>query len=157
MKKAPILALLASVVNATGLQVLTPAALKEKFGDDGIIQSHLGSKGHINYGHSFVSRLYYPKNNRNGCSPFVKSDVEDFEKDKSSVILDHGGCTHVEKTKNAQDFGFQAAILIEDDAIDFYALRKSFGEERNKIQRTGFELKIPYFKIFGSSGNSIVK
>jgi hypothetical protein len=58
--------------------------------------------GHINYGHSFTSGVIYPKNNRNGCSPFVKSDFEQFDmKEKPAVILDHGVCSHVDKTKNA--------------------------------------------------------
>ena len=153
--KGTILALMAASVQSTGLQVFHPESLREKFGPDGVIQSHLGSKGHINYGHSFVSTVYYPKNNRNACSPFVNSDFGDVNKEKSSVLIDHGGCSHVEKAKNAETFGFQAAIIIDDDAYDYYTLRNSKGS--NKLERIGYDLKIPYFKIFGSSGSEIIK
>ena len=106
MKFLSIIALFTGAAQATGLYVVTPSSLKGKFSDEGKVPSHLGSKGHINYGHSFVGKIYYPKSNRNGCSPFVNSDFDTIGKDKNAVILDHGGCSHVEKTKNAEKFGF---------------------------------------------------
>ena len=81
----------------------------------GEVQSHLGNKGHINYGTSFMGRLYYPISNREGCSKFFDTD---FKEDTDSIgnfaasgsdsiqaepiiMLDHGSCTHVQKTKMA--------------------------------------------------------
>lgn len=33
--------------------------------------------GHINYGTSFMGRLYYPTNNRDGCTPFFDTDFKE--------------------------------------------------------------------------------
>ena len=77
-------------------------------GEHGEIQSHLGNKGHINYGTSFMGRVYYPVSNAEGCSPFFDTDFkEDTDKignyadingDNSNyaepiLLLDHGSCT----------------------------------------------------------------
>ena len=72
--------------------------------------------GHINYGTSFMGRLYYPISNRDGCSVFFDADFKEdtdtignYAQDTSDnsiqaepiLLLDHGDCTHVHKTKMA--------------------------------------------------------
>ena len=69
----------------------------------------MGNYGHIQYGQQFVGEIQYPVSNRNGCGKFLLSDFEklvqlpsDMDQDqKQIVLLDHGGCTLVEKTFNA--------------------------------------------------------
>jgi hypothetical protein len=40
------------------------------------------------------------------------------------VLLNHGTCTHVSKTMNAQNYGFKAAIIVDDSVDgDFEMLR----------------------------------
>ena len=58
-------------VSATGLKVLTPTILKKAISmrsESGNFDSHLGNYGHISYGTNFIGNLYYPKNNREGCT-----------------------------------------------------------------------------------------
>jgi hypothetical protein len=129
----------------------------------------LGNKGHINYGTSFMGRLYYPTSNRKGCSTFFDSDFKedtdsitnyqfqtgDSKKAEPIILLDHGSCTHVHKTKMAQDFGFKAVIIMDEDITDdYYELRLSKDSmvEEDKI---GYQLNIPYFKIFSMQGELI--
>lgn len=122
--------------------------------------------GHINYGTSFMGRLYYPMTNRDGCSPFTDSDFKEdtdnignFADAKSDaepiIMLDHGECTHVHKTKMAQDYGFKAVIIVDETLIDDYQelrLSQDGMVEENKI---GYQLNIPYFKIFAMQGAAI--
>lgn len=35
------------------------------------------------------------------------------------LLIDHGGCSHIQKINNAQDAGLNAAILIEGDANEY--------------------------------------
>ena len=71
------------------------------------------------------------------------------------ILIDHGQCSHVAKTKNAQDFGLKAAIIIDDDAWDLDSLRKTDDfYVNNEIK--GFQLTIPYFKIFSSQGKKLI-
>jgi hypothetical protein len=116
-----------------------------------------------------MGRLYYPMSNRMGCSSFFDTDFKEDTDSISSfgsptgesiqaepiILLDHGSCTHVHKTKMAQDFGFKAVIIMEEDITDdFYELRLSQASmvDENKI---GYQLNIPYFKIFSMSGELI--
>ena len=41
------------------------------------------------------------------------------------ALLDHGGCTHVIKTFNAQKFGIKGTVLIDESNRDFAAMRES--------------------------------
>jgi hypothetical protein len=129
-------------VSATGLTVITPDALKKVINTEygkttGEIDSWLGNYGHISYGQKFIGDLYHPKSNREGCSPFVDGDFER-PVDKSSsedganvmtaypiILLNHGQCTLVSKTMNAQNFGFRAVIIATDNVNneDFELLR----------------------------------
>ena len=95
-------------VHSIGIKIASPLSLKKAMNSDtGEIQSHLGSKGHINYGTSFMGRLYYPISNREGCNKFFDTDFKE-DTDKISnfaakseiqaepiLLLDHGICTHV--------------------------------------------------------------
>ena len=126
------------------------------------LETHLGNYGHIQYGNTIIGRLHYPVSNRNACSRFNKEDFSndylfDEKNDMTPIILiDHGQCSHVTKTKNAQDFGLKAAIIIDDDAWDLDSLRKTddFYVD-NEIK--GFQLTIPYFKIFSSQGKKLIQ
>lgn len=74
------------------------------------------------------------------------------------LLIDHGGCTHVEKVSNAMKAGLKAAIIMEDDSIeDYHLLRKSQQHSDEEESKLGYELNIPYFKIFGSDGNTLRK
>jgi len=66
--------------------------------------------------------------------------------------LDHGGCSTARKTKNAQEFGFKAAIIIDEEAKDFYELRQKKAGENEEEKRLAYQLTIPYFKIFKQTG-----
>lgn len=46
--------------------------------------------------------------------------------------------------------------MIEDDAEDYYALRTSQHATDEDVNR-GYELSIPYFKIFGIDGDTLKK
>jgi hypothetical protein len=108
-------ALFCAQVQSTGIKIASPLSLTKAMGSKGEVQSHLGNKGHINYGTSFMGRLYYPISNREGCSAFFDTDFKEdtdsignFDKSGSSsieaepiLLLDHGSCTHVHKTKMA--------------------------------------------------------
>lgn len=56
-----------------------------------------------------------------------KNDQEDGSSVMSSypiVLLNHGTCTHVSKTMNAQNYGFKAVIIVDDSVDgDFEMLR----------------------------------
>jgi hypothetical protein len=40
------------------------------------------------------------------------------------ILLNHGTCTHVSKTMNAQEYGFRAVIIVDDEiGDDFEMLR----------------------------------
>jgi len=101
--------------------------------------------------------LHYPVSNRDGCKPFEKADFTndplfDDDNDKRPIaLLDHGGCTHVVKTWNAQKFGMKAAVLIEDHDRDFAGLRES-EDRRNEDATKGYQLVIPYMKVNFENG-----
>ena len=105
-----ILALLGAIgtSSATSLNIITPDSLKNKFGKDGYVQAHLGHFGHIQYGTEFNGRLHYPVSNRDACAEFVSTDFSndqlfDEDTDMTPILLvDHGGCSHTQKTYNAQ-------------------------------------------------------
>ena len=83
-----------------------------------------------------MGELYYPRTNREGCASFNDGDFER-EVDKNPwedgetvmtafpiIMLNHGTCTHVSKTMNAQDFGFKAVLIVDDNnGEDFEMLR----------------------------------
>jgi selenocysteine lyase/cysteine desulfurase len=75
--------------------------------------------------------LHYPASNRDACSPFVKSDFKndalyDEANDMKPILLvDHGSCSQITKVTNVMKAGLRAAILIDNDAEDYYELRKS--------------------------------
>ena len=126
-----IISVLVSSASAASMYVVSPGELSSKFAKLGEINAHLGNYGHINYGGSVYGKLHYPESNRDGCKPFVK---ENFRNDplfdepndrRPLALLDHGGCTHVVKTWNAQVFGMKGALLIEDHDKDFAALKES--------------------------------
>lgn len=101
--------------------------------------------------------MHYPVSNRDGCKPFEKADFTndplfDDDNDKRPIaLLDHGGCTHVVKTWNAQKFGMKAAVLIEDHDRDFAGLRES-EDRRNEDATKGYQLVIPYMKVNFENG-----
>jgi len=99
-----------------------------------------------------VGKLHYPESNRDGCKPFTLADFNndplfDEANDRRPIaLLDHGGCTHVVKTWNAQKFGMKGAVLIEDHDRDFAGLRES-EEKRSEDAIKGYQLVIPYMKV----------
>lgn len=116
----------------------------------GSIKTHLGNYGQIPYGHTIVGRLHYPVSNRDGCSPLHRDDFSLDIYITRFVIFDHGGCSNVLKTKHAQEFGFKAAILIDDEAQDEVSLRET---ESNSAKY----LNIPLLKIFGTDGAKLTQ
>ena len=93
------------VTRSVSLSIITPQSVKDQF--DSELDTHLGNYGHIAYGNTIVGRLHYPVSNRNGCSRFNKEDFSnDYLFDEKTdmtplVLLDHGECSYVQKTKNA--------------------------------------------------------
>lgn len=123
----------------------------------------MGDFGHNLYGHDIIGRLHYGQENRQGCKPF--SNETDFkvdppfdeESDQTPIVLlEHGGCSMIEKVWNAQMFGFNAAIIIDDDAKDFVELRMH-GFEKHVDEVKGSAITIPYYKIFSIDGKKLIK
>lgn len=107
-----------------------------------------------------MGKLHYPVSNRDGCKPFERADFAndplfDTGDDKRPfALLDHGGCTHVIKTWNAQKYGMKAAVLIEDHDQDFAGMKES-EEKRNEDAAKGYQLVIPYMKIDHEAGSTL--
>ena len=131
MRISTIVTMLMSSASAASMYLVSPDDLSKKFLKQGEIQTTIGNYGHINYGGSEYGKLHYPESNKDGCKPFVKNDFDndplfDEPNDRRPIaLLDHGGCTHVVKTWNAQKFGMKAAVLIEDHDKDFAGLKES--------------------------------
>lgn len=80
----------------------------------------------------------------------------DEDSDQTSIVLlEHGGCSLIEKVWNAQMFGFSAAIVIDDDATDFVELRKH-GFRKHIDEVKGSAISIPFYKIFSIDGEKLV-
>ena len=113
-----VIAFVFAQINAASLWVVSPAVLADQFLENGEIQAHLGTFGHINYGHIVFGKLHYPDTNSNGCRPFRMSDfvtdpLFDTKNDmKPIVLLNHGNCTHAVQVMNAQRFGLKGVLLI---------------------------------------------
>ena len=151
--------LLANVAQAMSTRVMTPEYLAKKLKHNGEFTSHIGHFGHIEYGNQFVGLLHYPSKNQNACENFTQealfeSYIQDDRVDTFPILLvDDGGCSRIQKAMNAETIGFKAVIIIDEDAEDFYQLRKNHQDKMKEI-RLGESLNIPYFMITNSEGQT---
>jgi len=131
MRISAIYSVLVSSASAASMYVVSPGELSNQFAKNGEVTARLGNYGHINYGGSVYGKLHLPLSNLDGCKPFEKSMFDndqlfDEPNDRRPIaLLDHGGCTHVVKTWNAQMFGMKGAVLIEDHDKDFAGLKEN--------------------------------
>ena len=155
------------------MNVVSPFELKEKILKKmllalrhdsvlGEIPATLGNYGHIHYGNEIIGKLHYPETNTNGCLPFTKEmfrndPLFDEPNDRKPIaLLDHGGCTHVIKTWNAQVYGMKGAVIIDDYDKDFAAMKES-ESKRTADAKKGYQLNIPYLKVHYENGDILRK
>ena len=149
--------MLMSSASAASMYVVSPGELSSKFLSQGEVQAHLGNYGHIHYGDAIMGKLHYPVQNRDGCQPFNKAmftndALFDTDDDRRPIaLLDHGGCTHVVKTWNAQQFGMKGAVIVDDHDKDFAGLKENEAQ-RTADAKKGFQLVIPYLKVNSQDG-----
>ena len=55
----------------------------------------------------------------------------------------------------AQDFGFKAVIIMDEDLIDDYQALRLSQDGMIEESKIGYQLNIPYFKIFSMQGELI--
>lgn len=72
------------------------------------------------------------------------------------LLVDNGGCTQIEKVKNAEDAGIKGVILIQESGADYINLRRGqhLTKENAEMEH---KISIPYFRIEGQDGNTLKK
>jgi hypothetical protein len=81
--------------------------LVNALGSEGLLEAHIGHFGHKNFGNRFSGYLYYNQgNNSRACEPLRDTEKKEFiglnEKGNFMLLVDHGGCSHLQKAFNAQ-------------------------------------------------------
>jgi len=141
MKKSLILilfALLSLNLIESKLRVFDPPALKEKF-TGGEIHTNLATYGDIPYGVSMYGKILYDIDNTDAemaCKPITTINVLSafsYGFDTYPIVMvDRGSCSFVTKTRNAQQIGAKALIIInnnDDDINNIYAIDDGTGED----------------------------
>lgn len=120
------------------LKITYPPSLAQKFGKTGFIHTSLGNFGHIQYGTTITSQLYFDKENPTGCQSYSKP----FQEKKMVLVLD-GDCPITQKVRNIEQSGGQLAIIgnaLHDNA-DLVELED--------VDGSGFSLHTPAMLISG--------
>lgn len=85
------------------LKVISPPVLKNIIGPEGHIPSALANFGHVKYGQTFVSELYLPEDNLDGCNDFSADknlSSEPFKNHKGFIFVKEGNCPVTTKVRN---------------------------------------------------------
>ncbi|XP_051127143.1 vacuolar-sorting receptor 1-like [Andrographis paniculata] len=102
------------VVEKNNLKVTSPAWLR------GVYECAIGNFGVPQYGGTMIGSVFYPKADKEGCSPFKDADIPWKNKPGGIpvfLLADRGDCYFTVKAWNAQKAG-AAAILVADDRVE---------------------------------------
>ena len=112
----------------TKIFVRSPQRLVSQFSNNGEIKGSISKFGQIPYGYNLVGSLYYDNvaltNNdvSLGCDNSftlgmrlnVTADIDE----SPIILLDRGDCSFVNKVTNAENYGAQAVLVVNNDNED---------------------------------------
>ena len=136
------------------LQIDEPLDIKRSF-SSGSIDFNLATFGDIPYGLNMYGKIYYDADNNDSemaCKDLntikIEENIFSINDGNPIVMLDRGSCSFVTKTRNAQNIGAKAVIVVNnnDDYIhDIYAIDDG----------TGSDIKVPMMLISKSDGEKL--
>lgn len=99
------------------IKVRSPKELSQKFVNH-TIKIGLANFGNIPYGHTIVGKLYYDVNNATAQEACDELDIDipsTPKVDESPILMvNRGGCTFVDKVRNAQDALAHVALIVDN-------------------------------------------
>ena len=155
MSKYFILLSILVVVQMADLVVYHPRSLRDKVNKvDGSIKASLANFGNIHYEHSIVGKVWYDKDNEDGCEKFnlTVTAVGDPDIEPSPIVLvKRGNCPFVKKVRNVEHAGGYLAVIIDnkDNEIVEKIIMVDDG--------TGNGISIPSMLISKEDGEDILK
>ena len=154
MKISILLLAFISLISAK-LVVYSPTELRNKIDpQNGEIKSSLANFGHTPYGHSIVGKVWYDKENIDGCNNFTIDITGEGDPDATPspiVLVKRGGCAFVKKARNVEHAGGALTVIVDT-------------RDKSKVERiimiddgTGNGINIPSMLINKKEGDLISK
>ena len=140
------------------LTIIGPSDLSSKFPDKQI-EINYGKIGTSQYDFSTRGKLYLQNDNifntkRNGCIPIINLNIllneTNFSENFKILLVNNGGCSIVQKTRNAQKAGFSMLIIINNVETNI----------KNIIMTDdgyGSDIHIPVIMISKNDGDILIK
>jgi len=135
------------------LQILNPVDFADTFEYEGrgrAIEAHLANYGHFQLGTSITASVYYPLIDTKACGNMAEEAElanENNLKYTGIVIVDAGECSYEKKSRNIEQMGAQAAIIIEDEPLSDFEDTTDKLMKRMIYDGTGSSVHVPTILI----------